>query len=151
KCGLIGIISVLLGVIVPYIAGVIVSFAFGYRDAVSVCTIASGAVTFIVGPVTGTALGADSTVITISIAAGVIKSIIVMIITPVVAKYIGLVNPRAAMIYGGLAGTTSGTTAGLAATDPSLVPYAAMTSTFHTGLGCLLCPTVLYMITRFFF
>ena len=28
--------------------------------------------------------------------------------------------------------------AGLAATDPKLVPYGAMTATFYTGLGCLL-------------
>ena len=34
------------------------------------------------------------------------------------------------MIYGGLMGTTSGTAAGMAAVDPKLVPYAAMTATF---------------------
>jgi malonate transporter MadM subunit len=48
------------------------------------------------------------------------------------------------MIYGGLMGTTSGVTGGLAATDPALVPYAAMTSTFYTGLGCLMGPSVLF-------
>ena len=37
-----------------------VAFAFGYRDAVSVTTIGAGAVTYIVGPVTGAALGAAS-------------------------------------------------------------------------------------------
>ena len=48
----------------------------------------------------------------------------------------------------GLMGTTSGTSAGLAATDPKLVPYGAMTATFYTGLGCLLCPSVLYTLTN---
>jgi malonate transporter MadM subunit len=52
------------------------------------------------------------------------------------------------MIYGGIMGTTSGVTGGLAATDPALVPYGAMTSTFYTGLGCLMCPSVLYLALR---
>ena len=71
-----------------------------------------------------------------------------MLLTPVFAKKIGLDNPQSAMIFGGLMGTTSGTSAGLAATDPKLVPYGAMTATFYTGLGCLLCPSVLYTLTR---
>ena len=50
-----------------------------------------------------------------------------------------------AFIFGGLMGTTSGVAAGLAATDPKLVPYGAMTATFYTGLGCLLGPSVVYM------
>ena len=61
-----------------------------------------GAVTFIVGPVTGAALGASSDVIALSIAAGVIKSIAVMILTPLVAKAAGLNSPAAAIVYGGL-------------------------------------------------
>ena len=41
--------------------------------------------------------------------------------------------------------------AGLAATDPKLVPYGAMTATFYTGLGCLLTPSALYLsLTPFF-
>ena len=36
--------------------------------------------------------------------------------------------------------------AGLAATDPKLVPYGAMTATFYTGVGCLLAPSVLYLL-----
>jgi malonate transporter MadM subunit len=52
------------------------------------------------------------------------------------------------MIYGGLMGTTSGVAGGLAATDPRLVPYGAMTATFYTGVGCLLAPSVLYMLVR---
>ncbi len=42
-------------------------------------------------------------------------------------------------------GTTSGVAGGLAATDPGLVPYGAMTATFFTGLGCLLGPSVLFL------
>lgn len=148
KCGVAGILSLFLGVIVAFIAGGVVAYAFGYHDAVSVATIGAGTATFVVGPVTGAALGADSAVIAISIAAGLIKSIAVMLLTPIFAKKIGLVSPQAAMVYGGLMGTTSGTSAGLAATDPKLVPYGAMTATFYTGLGCLLCPSVLYAITK---
>ena len=73
------------------------------------------------------------------------KAILVMVATPLVAKRIGLNNPQSALIYGGLMGTTSGVAAGLAATDPKLVPYGAMTATFYTGVGCLLAPSVLYL------
>ena len=145
KSGLPGILSLLIGVVLAFILGVVLAFAFGYTDVASMTTIGAGAVTFIVGPVTGAAVGATSDVVAISIAIGVIKSIVVMIITPVLAKPLRLNNPKAAMIYGGLMGTTSGTAAGLAATDARLVPYGAMTATFYTGLGCLLCPSVLYL------
>jgi malonate transporter MadM subunit len=64
------------------------------------------------------------------------------------ARWMGLDNPRSAMVFGGLAGTVSGVTAGLAATDRRLVPYGALTATFHTGLGCLLGPSLLYFIVR---
>jgi malonate transporter MadM subunit len=50
------------------------------------------------------------------------------------------------MVFGGLIGTTSGVTAGLAATDKELVPYGAFTATFYTGLGCLLCPSIFYYL-----
>ncbi len=73
----------------------------GYRDASSITTIGAGAMTYIVGPVTGTAIGASSEVIALSIAAGLIKAICVMMATPILAKSIGLDNPRSAMIYGG--------------------------------------------------
>ncbi len=148
KSGLVGVISLFLGVVLTFIIGVLVAFAFGYRDAASVTTIAAGAVTFIVGPVTGAAVGASSAVIAISIATGVFKSIAVMLLTPMLAKKIGLNTPSAAMVFGGLMGTTSGVSAGLAATDPELVPYGAMTATFYTGLGCLLCPSILYMLVQ---
>ena len=97
------------------------------------------------GPVTGTALGASSEVIALSVAAGLLKAVLVMIGTPLVAPLIGLNNPKSAMAYGGLMGTTSGVAGGLAATDKRLVPYGAMTATFFTGLGCLMGPSVLYL------
>jgi malonate transporter MadL subunit len=37
---------------------------------------------------------------------------------------------------------------GLAATDPKLVPYGALTATFHTGIGCLVGPSILYLTVR---
>ena len=100
------------------------------------------------GPVTGTALGATSEVKALSIAAGLIKSMLVMTVTPFVAGWIGLDNPRSALIFGGLMGTTSGVAGGLAATDPKLVPYGAMTATFYTGLGCLLGPSLVFIVIR---
>jgi malonate transporter MadM subunit len=151
KSGLAGILSLLLGIVVSFAAGGVIALAMGYNDAKSITTIGAGACTFIVGPITGGAIGASSEVITISIAAGVIKSILVTIGTPLVAKAIGLNNPQTAMVYGGMMGTTSGVAAGLAATDPKLVPYGAITATFYTGLGCLLCPSVLYLIVKLFF
>ncbi len=44
----------------------------------------------------------------LSIAAGLVKAILVMVLTPFVAPYIGLNNPRTAVIFGGLMGTSSG-------------------------------------------
>lgn len=148
KAGLAGVISILAGVFVSFLVGAIVAFAFGYTDPISVTTIAAGAVTYIVGPVTGAAIGASSEVVALSVAAGLVKSILVMIGTPLVARFIGLNNPQSAMVYGGLMGTTSGVAAGLAATDPKLVPYGAMTATFYTGVGCLLGPSILFFIVR---
>lgn len=146
RTGVAGILSLFLGVVLTFIVGAIIAYGYGYTDAKSMTTIGAGACTFIVGPVTGAAIGASSDVIALSIAAGVVKSILVTIGTPFIARYIGLNNPHTAMIYGGLIGTTSGVAAGLAATDPKLVPYGAITATFYTGLGCLLCPSVLYLI-----
>lgn len=151
KSGLIGVVSLFSGLFLSFFAGGAVAFAFGYRDAVSITTIGAGAATYIVGPVTGSAIGASSEVIALSIAAGLVKAIAVMIATPFLAKAIGLNNPRAAMIFGGVMGTSSGVMAALAATDPKLVPYGAMTATFYTGLGCLLGPSFLFMIVRFLF
>jgi malonate transporter MadM subunit len=148
KAGAVGAASIVIGVVLSFVVGAVVAIAFGYTDPISISTIGAGAATYIVGPVTGTALGAESGVIALSVAAGLTKSILVMIATPLVAPKIGLNNPHSAMIYGGLMGTTSGVAAGLAATDPKLVPYGAMTATFYTGVGCLLAPSVLFLIVR---
>ena len=148
KAGAVGAASVVIGVVLSFVVGAIVAVAFGYTDPVSITTIGAGAATYIVGPVTGTALGADSGVIALSVAAGLTKSVLVMIGTPFVAPHIGLNNPHSALIYGGLMGTTSGVAGGLAATDPKLVPYGAMTATFYTGAGCLLAPSVLYLMVE---
>jgi malonate transporter MadM subunit len=146
RTGWIGVVSLFLGIFVSFVGGMALAWMFGYHDAKSLATIGAGACTFIVGPVTGAAVQASSDVIALSIAAGVVKSILVTIGTPWLAPYIGLNNPNTAMIYGGMLGTTSGVSAGLAATDPALVPYGALTATFYTGLGCLLCPSVLYLL-----
>ncbi len=148
RAGLLGAVSIGLGTIIPFTVGGAAAYVLGYRDAVSVTTIGAGAITYIVGPVTGAAIGASSTVMALSIATGVLKAILVMVGTPFAAKAMGLDNPRSAMAYGGLMGTVSGVTGGLAATDPALVPYGALTATFHTGIGCLLGPSVLYFIVR---
>ncbi len=148
RAGWIGAVALLLGTVVPFIVGVCVARAFGYTDAVSMTTIGAGAVTYIVGPVTGAAIGASSDVMALSIATGVIKAIIVMVATPMAAKFLRLKTPRSAMVFGGLAGTVSGVSAGLAATDRKLVPYGALVATFHTGLGCLMGPSVLFFAVK---
>lgn len=146
--GLAGITSLFVGVISSFAFGACVAYVLGYRDAESITTIGAGACTYIVGPITGSGLGASSDVIAISIAAGLVKTLIATIGTPLVARLIGLDNAQSAVVFGGLIGTTSGVTAGLAATDPKLVPYGALTATFYTGLGCLLCPSILYFIVK---
>lgn len=148
KSGAVGVVSIIAGVVVSFVVGAAVAVGFGYRDAESITTIGAGAVTYIVGPVTGAAIGASSDVVALSVTAGVVKSILVMVGTPMVARFIGLNNPQSAMAFGGLMGTTSGVAGGLAATDPRLVPYGAMTATFYTGVGCLLGPSLLYFLVR---
>ena len=144
--GVAGASALVAGLTVSFAAGGAVALAFGYADPVSVTTIGAGAATYIVGPVTGAALGASSEVIALSIAAGLVKAVSVMVLTPMLARHVGLDNPRSAMVFGGLMGTNSGVMAGLAATDPKLVPYGAMTATFYTGLGCLLGPSLFHAI-----
>ena len=151
KAGIAGVISIFAGVIVSFVVGAMIAVMFGYTDAIAITTIGAGAVTYIVGPVTGEAIGASGDIITLSVAAGLVKSILVMIGTPLVARHIGLDNPQSAMVFGGLMGTTSGVAAGLAATDPKLVPYGAMTATFYTGVGCLLGPSILFFIVSSMF
>lgn len=151
RTGWVGLISLFLGIFLSFFFGVLIALLWGYRDAISLTTIGAGACTYIVGPVTGAAIGASSDIIALSIAAGVIKAIFVAIGTPFIAKSIGLNNPHTAMIFGGMMGTNTGVMAGLAATDPKLVPYGALTATFYTGLGCLTCPSVLYLIMSYLF
>ncbi len=148
QAGLAGVIALLVGVFIAFFIGVMIAFAMGYTDPVSLATIGAGACTYIVGPVTGGALGADSDVIAISVAIGVVKTIITTIGTPLIAKRIQLDNPHSAVVFGGLLGTTSGVAAGLAATDPKLVPYGALTATFYTGIGCLLCPSLFFLVLK---
>jgi malonate transporter MadM subunit len=151
KAGWLGVLALLLGTIVPFIVGVGVAYAYGHRDPVTLTTIGAGAITYIVGPITGAAIGASSDVIALSIATGVIKAILVMVFTPIFARFMRLNNPQAAMVFGGLAGTVSGVSAGLAATDRRLVPYGALVATFHTGVGCLLGPSVLFLAVKALF
>ena len=151
KCGWACPISLIVGVVSAFFIGAAVAVSFGYTDAVSITTIAAGAVTFVVGPITGTALGAASEVLALSVTVGLIKTVFIMVATPLVAKKIGLTTPKMAMIFGGLVGSTSGVSAGLTATDPSLVPYGTMVATFYSGTGCLLCPSLLYGIINLIF
>ena len=71
-----------------------------------------------------------------------------MVSTPAAAEFMRLKTPRSALVFGGLAGTVSGVTAGLAATDRKLVPYGALVATFHTGIGCLLCPSLFFIAVK---
>ena len=151
RAGWVGFIALVLGTIIPFIIGVSVARAYGYTDSVTVTTIASGCVTYIVGGVTGGALGAPSPIVAIAVAIGVLKAILIMIATPIVAPWIGLDNSRTAMAYGGMMGSISGVTAGLGAVNPRLIPYGALVTTFHTGFGCLVCPSILFLATRYAF
>jgi malonate transporter MadM subunit len=98
KAGLVGAMSIVIGVLLSFVVGAVVAVLFGYTDPVAVTTIGAGAATYIVGPVTGTALGASSDIIALSVAAGLTKSVLVMVGTPLVAPRIGLNTPHAALI-----------------------------------------------------
>ena len=74
KAGLAGILSLLTGITITFFTGALIAFAMGYTDVKSMTTIGAGACTYIVGPVTGSAIGASSEVIAISIATGVVKN-----------------------------------------------------------------------------
>lgn len=148
KTGWVGFLSLIIGTLLAFFIGGFIGYVMGYRDAKSFATLGGGACTFIVGPITGGAVGATSDVIALSVAIGVIKSVLVTILTPFIAKKLGIDNPQSAMIFGGVVGSTSGVSAGLAATDIKLVPYGALTATFHTAMGCLLCPSILYFIVN---
>src|SRR5690606_3420255 len=62
RAGAVGVVALFAGVGSSFVAGVAIALAFGYSDVVSLTTIGAGAVTYIVGPVTGAALGASSDV-----------------------------------------------------------------------------------------
>ena len=128
KIGWRGVASLFIGEFICLVAGIAVAYPLGYTSAVDLVTIGAGVATFVVG-----------------------KSVLVMVVTPFVAKPLSINNPQSAMAFGGIMGTTSGTAAGMAAVNPKLVPYAAMTATFYTGLGCLLFPSVFYFLTTLFF
>ena len=151
KGGIISIIAMLFGIIIPFIIGVVIAVFFGYTNPADITTIATGAVTFITVSITGPAVGASSEVIALGMAGGILKAILVLILTPYLAKYIGLNNPQAAIIYGGIMGVNSGVIPGLAATDPKLVPYGAIGATLYTSLGVFLCPSVFFLIINLFF
>lgn len=42
KVGVIGVLSLVMGLVISWVAGVIVAYAFGYRDTISIITIAAG-------------------------------------------------------------------------------------------------------------
>lgn len=151
KAGKVGLIALLLGCVIPFVIGAGVAWLMGYKDPVSMTTIGAGAMTYIVGPITGSAIGASSEVIALSIAIGLIKSVFFMVGTPLLAKFMYLKSPRSAMIFGGMAETTSGVAAGLAGTDVRLVPYGALVATFYTGLGCLLGPSIFFLTVNAIF
>ncbi len=83
QAGLAGTISLFVGVFVSFFVGVVIAISLGYSDAESIATIGAGACTYIVGPVTGSALGASSEVIAISVATGIVKTIFLTIATPI--------------------------------------------------------------------
>jgi malonate transporter MadM subunit len=70
KAGAGAIVGLFTGVVGSFVVGATVAWSFGYTDPVSMTTIGAGAATYIVGPVTGTAIGATSDVVALSIAAG---------------------------------------------------------------------------------
>lgn len=148
KAGTSALISMAVGITIAFFTGAVVAWGFGYTDAVSMTTIGAGTATFVVGPVTGTALGASPEVITLSIAAGMIKAIVIMLGTPLLARRIGLNSPRAAMVFGSLVGSTCGVAGAYAVINPKLIPYAAMTAVFYLAIGCLVGPTLFYMLIR---
>ena len=90
KAGKVGLIALALGCVIPFLIGAMVAWLMGYKDPVSMTTIGAGAMTYIVGPVTGSAIGASSEVIALSIAIGLIKAVFFMVGTPLFAKFMYL-------------------------------------------------------------
>ncbi|HZY78434.1 MAG TPA: malonate transporter subunit MadM [Cyclobacteriaceae bacterium] len=88
KTGLLGAVSLIIGILVAFVFGVAIAYMWGIRGAVELTTIGAGSCTYIVGPVTGAALGASSEIIALSIATGVVKAMVVAIGTPIFARSI---------------------------------------------------------------
>lgn len=94
RARLLGVLALGLGPVLPFILGALTAVAFGYTDAVGITTIGAGAVTHIVGPVTGAALGADSAVMALSIATGVTKAVMVMVAPPSPSSSVSTIRAR---------------------------------------------------------
>lgn len=150
KVGWRGVASLFIGEFICLVAGIAVAYPLGYTSVVDMVTIGAGVATFVVGPVTGAALGASSEVIAISIAAGVVKSVLVMVVTPFVAKPLSI-NNRSLPCFRRHHGHHLRHCRRHRSVNPKLVPYCAMTATFFTGLGCLLFPSVFYFATAMIF
>src|SRR6476646_5741682 len=71
RAGLLGVVALALGTVLPFLVGA------------------------------GVALGASAALMSLAIATGVLKAVLVMVGTPLVARLIGPDNPRSAMAYGG--------------------------------------------------
>ena len=130
--------------------GALLGLAFGYRDAESLVTPGAGAATYIVGPVTGTALGASSEVIALSVAIG-LAAPARHDRSPALRQVDRAEQPQVGNGLRWTVGTTSGVAGGLAAVDKRLVPYGAVTSSLYTGLGCLLGPSLFYFLFQIIF
>ena len=148
RAGLAGVISIVAGVVVSFVVGAIVAVSFGYTDAISITTIGAGAVTYIVGPVTGDAIGADNAVIALSVRPDWSNRSLLWSGHRWWHLLSVSIIPNLPWFLAGSWGQPSGVAGGLAATDPKLVPYGAMTATFYTGFGALMAPSVLYFIVR---
>ena len=53
KCGVVGVVSLLMGVLSSFVVGAVMAYFMGYPDVVSMVTVGAGVCTFVVGPVTG--------------------------------------------------------------------------------------------------
>jgi hypothetical protein len=148
KAGLIGACSLLLGTVLPFIVGASIAHAFGYRDVVSMTTIGAGAITYIVGPVTGRGagcqLGRDGAQHCHRSAQGHHGDGGHAVCRP-------FPGPEQSALGHGVrrAGRHGQRCFGWPCRHrPPTGAYGALVATFHTGLGCLLGPSALYLVTK---
>ena len=146
-----GVVALFAGVIVTFYVGAILAYFMGYTDVKSMATIGAGACTYIVGPVTGSALGASSDVIAISIAAGVVKTIVATIGTPLLAKYMKLDNAKTASVFGGLIGTTSGEDGRIGCYQSKACALWGIYGYLLYRIRLSLCPSILFITLTWFF